>query len=156
MTTTGSMGDVSVEQFRAVLLDAVAHIDVVQPAELRAPVSLWLRAVEERARREAWRTLLSRSVVPEWEAAQAILATAERVRGHDGDILPDGTHNYLSTACLHGGDGHRYCVAPTVTRDGDWSVIGPSYSSARDEPKSPARCKFCSARCRCPCHQELP
>lgn len=79
MTTPDrSLRDVTVDQFRAALLDAVAHLDVVQPAELRAPVSLWLRAVEERARREGWRDLLGRSVVPEWEAAQAILAIAER------------------------------------------------------------------------------
>jgi hypothetical protein len=51
--------------------------------------------------------------------------------------LRHGTHRYLSTGCLHGGDGHRYCAAPT---------------SSRDNPKRPAECKFCSAPCICSCH----
>jgi hypothetical protein len=59
-------------------------------------------------------------------------------------------HDYLSTACLHG--HHGYCAAPTVTRDGEWATVGPSYSSLRDDPKIPARCKFCDANCRCACH----
>jgi hypothetical protein len=67
--------------------------------------------------------------------------------------LRHGTHYYLSTACLHGGDGHGYCNAPTVTRDGEWEAVGPSYSSNQDEPKRPAECKFCSAPCRCRCHK---
>ncbi len=59
-------------------------------------------------------------------------------------------HDYLSTACLH--DQHGYCATPTVTRDGEWVTVGPSYSSSRDDPKTPARCKFCRAECRCACH----
>jgi hypothetical protein len=59
-------------------------------------------------------------------------------------------HVYLSTACLHG--QHGYCRAPTVTRDGEWETVGPSYVSQRDEPKAPARCKFCPAECVCGCH----
>lgn len=70
----------------------------------------------------------------------------------DKPQLTDGEHYYLSTACLHG--HHSYCVAPTVIRDGDWEVVGPSYSSNRDEPKNPAQCKFCPARCICRCHHE--
>jgi hypothetical protein len=58
---------------------------------------------------------------------------------------------YLSTACLHG--LHGYCVAPTVTRDGEWKVVGPSYSSNEGEPKKPAECKFCPADCICTCHR---
>jgi hypothetical protein len=72
-----ALGGVTVEQFRAVLLDAVEHVDIIQPSALRAPVSSWLRSVEERARREGWRDLLGRQVVHEWAAAQAILATKE-------------------------------------------------------------------------------
>lgn len=77
---TTPLRDVTVEQFRAVLLDAVEHVDIIQPPTLRVPVSSWLRSVEERARREEWRDLLGRQVVHEWAAAQAILATAERRR----------------------------------------------------------------------------
>lgn len=46
-------------------------------------------------------------------------------------------HWYLSTGCLHGGPGHAYCSGLTGT-------LGR---------KSPARCKFCQARCRCRCHR---
>lgn len=44
-------------------------------------------------------------------------------------------HDYLSTACLH--DEHQYCAAMT------------GYQGA----KRPAQCKFCEARCVCPCHE---
>lgn len=43
-------------------------------------------------------------------------------------------HVYLSTGCLH--ERHDYCH----------SMIG-----VRGE-KRPGRCKFCDARCTCPCH----
>lgn len=48
------------------------------------------------------------------------------------------SHDYLSTACLHG--LHEHCNA----------MVG--YAGA----KRPAQCKFCDARCRCSCHQEPP
>lgn len=67
---------VTVEQFRAVLLDAVQHVGVVQPPALREPIGLWLRSVEERARREKWLNLLGRPVETAWSAAQAILGEA--------------------------------------------------------------------------------
>lgn len=70
-----TLRDVTVEQFRAVLLDAAGHTDVVQPPALREPISLWLRGLEERARRENWRHLLGKPVEYAWEAAQVILAT---------------------------------------------------------------------------------
>ncbi len=44
-------------------------------------------------------------------------------------------HEYLSTGCLHG--RHDYCSNPT-------GAVGA---------KAPAQCKFCSAKCLCPCHQ---
>lgn len=44
----------------------------------------------------------------------------------------DGTHLYLSTACLHG--DHWHCRS-AVTADGD--------------PKAPGTCKFCEAVCAC-------
>jgi len=75
-----TLRDVTVEQFRAVLLDAAGHVEVVQPPTLREPVRLWLRALEERARVENWRHLLGRPVTYAWAAAQAILATAEEQR----------------------------------------------------------------------------
>ncbi len=61
-------------------------------------------------------------------------------------------HEYVSTACLHG--IHDYCAAPTVSRDGSWWRIGPSYSSELGAAKQPAQCKFCGAPCRCSCHEE--
>lgn len=67
--------------------------------------------------------------------------------------FPPVDHDYLSTACLH--DFHDYCAAPTVSRDGTWAVLGPSYSTERDAPKQAAQCKFCSALCRCACHQDI-
>lgn len=59
-----------------------------------------------------------------------------------------GVHRYISTSCVDG--AHDYCVAPTVTRDGRWQVLGPSHCSERDEPKNPAACKSCGQPCRCP------
>lgn len=43
-------------------------------------------------------------------------------------------HAYLSTGCLHG--EHGYCQAHT------------GLSGA----KTPGQCKFCGAKCQCPCH----
>jgi hypothetical protein len=63
-------------------------------------------------------------------------------------------HYYLSTACLH--QLHSYCIAPVVSRDGTWQVIGPSYSAELGDDKKPAQCKFCAAQCICPCHRGEP
>ena len=66
-----------------------------------------------------------------WRAGlAAALAIVER---DQAKLLP---HDYLSTACLHG--RHDYC-------SGDRRLDG--------QPKIPARCKWCSAACRCTCHQ---
>lgn len=65
--------NVTVEQFRKTLLDAVEHIDVIQPEDLREPVSLWLRAVEQEARQ--WKRLLGRDVVAVWNAALSIIVS---------------------------------------------------------------------------------
>lgn len=60
----------------------------------------------------------------------------------DEYVLTGGwTHRYLSTACLHG--EHLYCQAPAVMGE-------PGVRDARR--KIPAQCKFCDARCVCPCH----
>lgn len=64
----------------------------------------------------------------------------------------DTAHRYTSTACLHG--RHDYCAAPTVSRDGTWQTVGPSYSALLGEAKTPASCKFCSAPCECPRHTD--
>ncbi len=48
-----------------------------------------------------------------------------------------GTHEYLSTGCLHG--EHGYCK-------GETGAVGA---------KRPAECKFCGARCICDCHAEV-
>lgn len=66
--------DVDVIQYRAALLDAAARVDVVEPEELREPLALWLRALEEKANREDWKSLIGRNVVAGWNAAQAILS----------------------------------------------------------------------------------
>lgn len=69
--------DVSVIRFRAVLLTAAEHAcAVVSPIELVEPVELWLRGQEERARREDWKSLLSRDINAPWAAAVAILDAA--------------------------------------------------------------------------------
>lgn len=47
-------------------------------------------------------------------------------------------HEYLSTACHHG--RHDYCAA----------MVGVQGE------KRPATCKFCDARCVCPCHAGPP
>jgi hypothetical protein len=49
---------------------------------------------------------------------------------------PATGHRYLSTGCLHG--KHGYCQSDR--------------GSAGD--KIPAKCKFCDAQCRCPCHRQ--
>lgn len=58
----------------------------------------------------------------------------------DLDAALDGAemtgHAYLSTGCLHG--EHDYCKG-NVGSNG---------------AKIPGQCKFCGARCQCPCHQE--
>lgn len=51
-------------------------------------------------------------------------------------IDPRYGHRYLSTGCLHG--HHSYCQ----------SSRGPAGD------KTPATCKFCDARCVCPCHTQ--
>lgn len=45
-------------------------------------------------------------------------------------------HDYLSTGCLHG--EHEYCQSP----------------KGQAGSKKPAQCKWCSAMCRCECHNE--
>lgn len=45
-------------------------------------------------------------------------------------------HVYLSTACLHG--HHDYCKRERGLAGG----------------KTPAKCKFCDAKCVCDCHQD--
>ncbi len=66
--------DVDVIQYRAALLDAAARVDVIEPEALREPIALWLRALEEKANREGWKSLIGRNVVASWNAAQAILS----------------------------------------------------------------------------------
>ncbi len=54
----------------------------------------------------------------------------------DSVEMVDGEHYYLSTGCLHG--QHSYCNAMTGMQG----------------VKRAARCKFCDAKCICPCHHE--
>lgn len=71
-----------------------------------------------------------------WDAFAVGLAGDQL--GIDAD-LPDGTHIYMSTSCLHG--DHEHCKA-MVGVNGD---------------KRPGRCKFCDAVCRCPvCKHDVP
>lgn len=67
------LNGVTVIQFRAALLDAAARVEVVEPEALRGPIALWLRALEEKANIEGWKSLIGRNVVAGWNAAQAIL-----------------------------------------------------------------------------------
>ena len=62
------------------------------------------------------------------------------VVGHAGDVLhiDRDDHVYLSTSCWH--DEHTYCQSNT-------GMCGH---------KKPGECKFCSARCICPCHAKTP
>jgi hypothetical protein len=69
----------------------------------------------------------SRSDCPDPDAATTLLE-------HD----PRNGHHYLSTGCLH--DKHGYCQGKT----------------GQAGAKTPAKCKFCDARCVCPCHKEQP
>lgn len=59
--------------------------------------------------------------------------TAEQL----GIVAASGQHVYLSTGCFHG--EHTYCA----------SMVGVQGA------KRPAQCKFCEARCVCPCHAEV-
>lgn len=68
-----TLKDVTVAAFRDAIRDAVVRLDTVQPADLREPLSLWLRATEERSVREGWPHLLGRDVIAVWNAARAIL-----------------------------------------------------------------------------------
>lgn len=68
--------DLSVLRFRAVLLTAAQHLSVVEPEQLREPIEVWLRAQEERASREDWKSLLGQDVSATWHAAVAILEAA--------------------------------------------------------------------------------
>lgn len=68
---------------------------------------------------------------------QEVLGITE---GHDlmprvaAEMTTEGGHRYLSTGCLHG--EHGYCA----------SMVGAQ------GVKRAATCKFCDARCVCPCH----
>jgi hypothetical protein len=82
------------------------------------------------------------------DEAREVAAELERLAAEDDDdvtfpvyrLVPvDGrgdAHVYLSTACFHG--EHGYCDAMT----------------GQQGAKRPATCKFCPARCVCPCHAE--
>lgn len=69
---------VTVDQFRAALLDAAVRVDVVEPEALREPIALWLRSVEAEAYTQGWKHLLGRPVVSAWTAAQAVLNAQAR------------------------------------------------------------------------------
>lgn len=85
------LAGVTVTQFRQALRDAAVRIEVVEPATLREPVSLWLRGIEERARREQWADLLGRPIIESWNAAQAILNEhARRAEPTDDNLSGSG------------------------------------------------------------------
>lgn len=67
-------------------------------------------------------------------------AIARRIREALDELVPAAIeaagHVYLSTGCFHG--HHDYCQSHT----------------GQSGAKTPASCKFCSAPCVCPCHQE--
>ncbi len=57
----------------------------------------------------------------------------------DDRLLFDGTHEYWSTHCRHGGDGHDKCKATEFPGGGE---------------RNPSQCKTCEALCRCKCHEK--
>lgn len=71
-------------------------------------------------------------------AAASSRSASQRRRMALAEHGEDG-HAYLSTGCFHG--EHGYCASDTG-------------SNERQETwhKKPARCKFCTAVCVCPCH----
>jgi len=56
--------------------------------------------------------------------------------------LLGGRHWYLSTGCLHGGDGHAYCQIQAQRYDGS--------------TKHRSHCKVCDIKCVCWCHRARP
>lgn len=52
-------------------------------------------------------------------------------------VDPEEGHIYLSTGCLHG--RHDHCNSSVNIAGG---------------PKEPGVCKWCPARCICPCHRQ--
>lgn len=50
-----------------------------------------------------------------------------------------GAHAYLSTACFHANHEYRKSAQAVSDHGETWT-------------KSPSQCKFCAARCQCPCH----
>jgi len=68
-------------------------------------------------------------------------------------LLAQGEHYYLSTACLHG--KHDYCVAAIVT-DENFVALSTEETvsfATVGRRKKPSECKFCDAKCICPCHR---
>ncbi len=72
-------------------------------------------------------------------------------------IYVQGEHYYLSTSCFHG--LHTYCGSDTVAGEplghtSGENPIGYTTIAIQDlvRRKKPAECKFCPAKCICPCH----
>jgi hypothetical protein len=106
------------------------HAEGVRDAEarVRAQIAEEVRGYGRRLRAQPWERGL----------AAVIDRLAERIA--EGRVPADPPrHRYLSTACHHG--EHDYCAAP-LRPDGT--------------EKKPATCKFCEARCVCPCHADQP
>jgi hypothetical protein len=64
-------------------------------------------------------------------------------------------HAYLSTSCLHAADedraaGERAALHARCSSERGVADGGETWA------KAPARCKFCGALCRCPCHGDEP
>lgn len=66
----------------------------------------------------------------------AVLAIVEREQQRCQWCNTSAGHRYLSTGCLHG--EHDYCRSMT------------GYQGE----KRPSQCKFCEAKCVCPCHAD--
>ncbi|MFB8122053.1 hypothetical protein ACFVG1_12770 [Streptomyces bacillaris] len=73
---------------------------------------------------------------PDEAALAAFEADPDSSTAPKGGSKGDAPHAYLSTGCLHG--EHAYCQSMT----------------GQQGEKRPGRCKFCDARCTCPCHGE--
>lgn len=94
---------------------------------------------EERTARRAASTFAAavRAAVEHADRQGEWTLDVEPIREALAALEGDGAHVYLSTGCRH--NDHDYCT----------SMVGVQGE------KRPGVCKFCDARCVCPCHVAL-
>jgi hypothetical protein len=103
-----------------------------------------LDSVRERTRRAYWDALEADTgeggmTIAEHER----LAQRQGMKAALALVFRPDPHFYLSTGCLHDTEeGHAFCRVEARRYDGT--------------TKTAATCKFCGARCVCPCHRGAP